>query len=109
MNYKIGVTRDNYHKAILTILNFNLKLSDLELTLISTLLKRDIKRVNTDSKEVLRKELNIDKYTLNNYIKRLKDKKILSLIDKDLQLDQGIIDSTIEPKVAFEFLVDDNN
>lgn len=109
MEYKIAVDSKSYCKAILMIYNFKLRLSDLELDIVSVLLRSKLKMVNTNSREIIIKELNIDKYTLNNYIKRIKDKGIFSKVNKDLIVDPNLFEIIKHPKVSFEFIVNDNN
>jgi hypothetical protein len=84
MEYTFKLPKENYYKATLLVLNIvsNLGMTKLEVDILSTLLERNITVINTDSREIIRKVLDKDKFSLNNYIKRLKAKHIL-LPNKD--------------------------
>lgn len=107
MEYKIPVKENNRYKQMLNILNFSLKLSDLEIDIISTLLNKGISVINTESREMLRLSLNKDKFITNNYIVRLKDKGILipNKNTKDLILDPGLLKTVKDNKVSFELII----
>lgn len=107
MEYPITVNRDSYHKAMLMVLNFNLNLSNMELDMLSTLLKNDIKVVDTDARDLIRKVLNKDKFITNNYIKRLRNKGvfILNNTDKKLYINPSLLEICDDKKVSFEFNV----
>lgn len=109
MEYKIPVKENNRYKQMLNILNFSLKLSDLEIDIISTLLNKGISVINTESREVVRLALNKDKFITNNYIVRLKDKGVLIPIkdSKDLALDPGLLKTVKDSKVSFELIIND--
>ena len=77
MEFKIPVNKDNIHKAILTVVNFNLGLSELELDILATLLKNNLYLVDSKAREVVRKVLNKDKFQTNNYLLRLKKKGVI--------------------------------
>lgn len=112
MEYKIPVTSKSYYKAILTILNFSLNMSKLELDIIAVLLYHNMLEINADSREVIRKELDKDKFITNNYIKSLKAKGILLIKDNDPKkayINPEIINIVREPKLTFEFIINDHN
>lgn len=107
MEYPITVNRDNYHKAMLMVLNFNLNLSTLELDILSTLLKNGITILDTDGRDLLRKVLNKDKFITNNYIKRLRNKGVFisKPADKKLYINPSLLEICNDRKVSFEFNV----
>lgn len=111
MEYKIPVNIKNYHKAILMILNFNLNLSKMELDIVACILNHNMESVDLYSRETIRKELNKDKFIINNYIARLKTKKILIVkpADKKLYVNPNIIEIAKDRKLTFEFIIDGNN
>ena len=102
-----AIYKNNRYKQMLNILNFGLKLSDLEIDIISTLLNKGISVINTESREMLRLSLNKDKFITNNYIVRLKDKGILipNKNTKDLILDPGLLKTVKDNKVSFELII----
>lgn len=105
MDYKIPVNNESYHKAILMALNFSLNLSKMEIDMVATLLNYNKLIVDTESREILRKALDKDKYIINNYIQRLRNKNILVIrpADKNLYLNPSLIEIVKERKVSFEF------
>lgn len=107
MEYPITVNKDNYHKAMLMVLNFNLKLSNMELDMLSTLLKHNITIIDTDARDLIRKVLNKDKFITNNYIKRLRNKNIFIIkpADKKLYVNPSLLEICNDKKVSFEFNV----
>lgn len=112
MEYKIPVTSKNYYKAILMVLNFNLKLSELEIDIICTMLNNNMLEVNIDTREHIRKVLNKDKFMTNNYIKRLRSKGILldnDKLNRVYYINPTILDIIKQGKISFEFIINDNN
>lgn len=109
MEYKIPVTKDNVCNAILTILNFHLKLSEFEIKMISILLQNKISTIDTSARDLLRKVLDKDKFSINNYVKRLVDKNIILKEDKTkkLYIDPTIIKLTNEKEINFKFISND--
>jgi predicted transcriptional regulator len=108
MEYVFKVNSKKYHRAMLEIYNFNLKLSDFELDIVATMLTNGISEINPITKELLRVTLNKDKYITNNYIKRLKDKGIL-LPKKDERgyiLNPSVANLTKDNKVSFELITE---
>lgn len=91
MNYPIEVSRSNHHKAALSIVNCFLKLTDFELDLIVGMLNNNIKVLNTKNRKKLRDQLDLNVYTFNNYIKRLKDRKYIIATKDGLGLHPNII------------------
>jgi len=111
MEYKIPIAGKDYHKAILMILNFNLNLTPMELDIVATVLDHNLKLIDTRAREIIRLKLDKDKFNTNNYIKRLVDKHIFTINpgDKNLYLNESIIDIASNKKISFEFLINDNN
>ena len=107
MDHVFRISPKKYHRAILALYNFNLKLSELELDIVSTMLANDMLEINPETKEYLRVTLDKDKYATNNYIKRLKDKGILlpNQDGKGYTLNPNIVNLTRDNKVSFEFII----
>jgi len=106
MEYKIKVNKDNIYKGILTLFNFTFKLSELEIDLISVMLQNKISTIDTTSREILRKVMNKSKFDINNYIKRLKEKKIILQDDKKLYINPSIITICGINEVTFKFILE---
>lgn len=108
MEYKVPVKKEHYYKAILLIFNqLGLNLTDLELDIIANILTRG-KGLTKDLRRTVREQLDISTHTLNNYIKRLKDKGVL-IKEKDiLKLNPQLEDRVKDNKVHITFEVYDN-
>lgn len=86
------VDRDSFSKAVLTILNFQLKLSELEIEILSVMLSHNITKIDSATRVLLRDKLDKTKFDINNYIKRLKEKKLIIVKeDKNLHINPNII------------------
>ena len=112
MEYKIPVNSQNYFKAMLTVLNFNLNLSELEMDILCAMMNYGLIEVNIDTREIIRKVLNKDKFMTNNYIKRLRNKNVL--LDKPnanrvYYINPAILNIMNDMKVSFEFIIADEN
>lgn len=109
MEYEIPVTKDNLTEVILTILNFNLGMSKLEIKIIATLLDNGYIKVNIDARDIIRKVLDLDKFSTNNYIKRLRTKGILleKPNDKQFYINPGILQAVESKDLSFKFNVND--
>jgi len=105
MHSDIKVKKEDYVKAMLTIINFNLKLSELELDIITAMINNNMTVVNIDSREIIRKVLNKDKYITNNYIKRLRSKGVFleKPNDKQFYINPNILDILKDKEVSFKF------
>ena len=105
MEYKIPVTKDNICKAIITVLNFKLGLSPIEVDILSIMLNNKITIVDTHARGIIRTVLDRDKYSTNNYIKRLKDKKIILQDGRKLFINPTIIALCAEKIISFNFIL----
>ncbi len=111
MEFKIPVTKDNIYRGVLTVLNFQLKLSELELDMLSVMLKNGVTTVDINTRELIRKVMNRDKFSTNNYIKRLKDKKVILQEDtnKRLYVNPSIISLVKNEIITFKFIKDERD
>lgn len=110
MEYKIPVNKDNVYKAVLTVVNFNLGLSDMEIDILATLLKYRLYLIDTTARDVIRKVLNKSKFSTNNYIKRLKEKNIIVQEEetKKLYLNPGLREIINSNEITFKFDITDD-
>lgn len=107
--YNIPVNNYSIYKAILTLINFNLKLSGFEIDIVATLLKYGFYKVTGEARDILRKALDKDQFNINNYIKRLKSKNILVEDDnEDLNINPSLIEIVQSKEIRFKFDTDDD-
>mgnify|MGYP003326694257 CR=1 FL=1 len=77
-NYiKVPIKRKYHCKAILNILNFGFRMTDVELDVLNTMITNDIKILTKETRAQLLLLLNKEKYTVNNHIMKLKSKGVL--------------------------------
>lgn len=107
MEHKLNLDKNTYYKKVLATYNTlgSMGLTDLELDILSTMLKNRITIVNTDTREVIRKDLNTGKYVLNNKISDLKNKGMLisKPNDKSLYISSKVIEYVKDSNVTFNF------
>lgn len=110
MEVNLKLDKDNFYKGVLQLMNFSLNLSNVEIDIISTMLKNKLSMVNISTREVLRISLDKSKENINNNIKRLKDKGILIVKPgtKVLYLDPGLSNLIGEDKVLINISNDNN-
>jgi len=104
MERVIPVKSKDYHKAVLMIMNFSLNLSPMEIDIVSCVLNHNMEIIDSYSRDTIRKELDKDKFTTNNYIARLREKNIFITkpADKNLYVNPNIIEMVKDPKISFE-------
>lgn len=107
MIHHFNLNKQVYYKTLLSTYNVigKMRLSNLEIDILSTMLESGLKIVNTDTREIIRKKLNKGKYIINNYLTGLKEKGIL-LESKDprtLTINPTLINSISENEVIFKF------
>ena len=103
MEYNIPVKQENYTKAILKVINIFMDLTNYELNIITQIIDQDIKMLNRVCRKILIEKLETDSYTLNNYIKKLKDKGVLVTTKYGLELNPNIINSIKDNKITITF------
>lgn len=107
MEHTFKLDKSKYYKALLITYNAvgKMGLSKLEIDILSTMLEHGLKTVNTDTREILRKQLDKGKYVINNYIIGLKEKSILieQSEGKSLVINPNIVNSIKDNEVSFKF------
>jgi len=108
MKYNIPVTKENIHKTILTAISFSLGLSELEIDILSTLLKNNLYIVDAKAKEILAITLNKSKFQISNYITRLRKKRLVVQAndDKRWYLNPELKPIIESKNISFEFKLD---
>lgn len=111
MEVNFKETKKGKIEAILNIFNFNLKLSPLEMQIMTVLLEDECTLLDTDSRELIRKTLNKDKYITNNYITGLRKKGVLIIKPntKEIWVEPSLINLVHQDTITFKFTNDNNN
>lgn len=83
----------------------NLKLSNMELDFLAVILNHNLTIIDSKARKIIMEELDKDKFNVNNYIVRLRDKGALIVrpADKNLYVNPNIIEIVKDKKVTFEF------
>lgn len=109
MKYNIHIRKEDYHKAFLLVLSqLGLNLTELEVNLLSNLMKRGYYKITKDTRRIIRETLNIDQFTFNNYIKRLKDKGVITKEKDILIINQNLVDKVKDNEIHITFEVYDS-
>jgi len=105
MEYKINIDQDKYYKAALKVVNCFLELTDYELELIAQMLNYKIKTLTLETRKQLIDILSTSTHTFNNYIKKLKDKKVLIDTNYGLAIHPSITNSLEDREIKIKFNV----
>lgn len=109
MKYRIPIKKDNFHKASLMIFNqLGLNLTELELNLLSTMLSNGFFIITKEVRVKLRELLKVDTFTLNNYVKRLKDKNIIVKENNELKINENLKEKVNDKEIHIIFDLYDN-
>ncbi len=103
MERKITISKERYYKAMIKVINCFLNLTEYEIELISNMFVYNIKTLDKNSRSILRKALGTSEQSFNNYVKRLKDKKILIDSKSGLGLNPTIEDAIKDEQVTIKF------
>lgn len=87
----VPVSKKNYNRAAIKLLNCFLDMSEYELTIIVGMLDNNIKTLNTKTRTDLVSILKLNTMSFNNYIKKLKDKGALVGEKKNLEINPNIV------------------
>ena len=108
MKRVVKVKKEQYVKAILLVVNqLGLNMTPSELSIIVTSINRNMLVFNLITRKALKGYLNIDSFTFNNYIKKLKDKGVLMRYEKDLEVNRGLLTYVKDKEIHLTFEIDD--
>ena len=106
MIHTIPVKKENYYKAVfMTMSPYLGGLTDYETNLLSEMMNLKIDRLSTENRRRLLNKLNTDTYTLNNYIKKLKDKQVLTGVTRELFINPNITNNINDKTITIKFNV----
>lgn len=105
MNYDIPISKEKYTLAALKVINCFLDLTTYELEIVSKMLDNNIQVLDTKGRMIIRRLTGKNTATTNNYIKRLKDKKVLIPTEKGLKLNHNITNPISDKEINIKFNV----
>lgn len=84
MEFKLNLPISQKTKYLIQMLNPIMgNLTDKEISILSTVIDKQITILNKDTRTDVRMALNMDKFNFNNYIKKLVTKKVFQQVDKN--------------------------
>ena len=105
MEYTIPVKQENYYKAKLTAINCFLKLTTLEIGIVTSMLNKEHTKITKECRRDIMKELDIDYFTLSNYLRRLKGKDVMIVRGKSITLNPNLITNLQDKTLTIKFHV----
>lgn len=84
MEFKLNLPATNKNKLVIEMINPIIgNLTSKEVAILVTIADKHISVLDKDSRTDIRMSLDMDKFNFNNYIKKLRSKKILQQVDKN--------------------------
>ncbi len=105
MEYNIPINTKDYHLAMLKTMNCFLKLSKFQMEIICIILEDENKILTTDLRKLIRDITGKGIATTNNYIKKLKDKKVLLETEEGMVLNSTILNVMEDKEVIIRFKI----
>ena len=109
MKYNVPIAEGDYPLALIKGLNCFLDLTDFELAIVSNMLKYNMETLSCENRKKIREVTGKGEHTTNNYIKKLKDKKILIQEDGKLSLAKGILIPFKDREITIKFNLPNEN
>lgn len=85
-----------------------LSLTKYELNIVVQMMNNNMKTLSTENRALLREQLNTDVNTLNNYVKRLRDKGVLIDTAYGLAVNPNIINSLADREFHIKFNINEH-
>jgi len=83
MEFKLKLPIANKNKLMIEMINPIIgNLTSKEIEILVVIIDKHISIIDKDTRTDVRMHLNMDKFNFNNYIKKLKEKKVLQQVDK---------------------------
>jgi len=105
MERTISISKDKYYKAMLNVMSGLVNLTSFEIEVIATMFNHNIKALDKITRLELRLLLDTSEYNFNNYIKKLKQKKVLIETDKGLEVNQNLTSAIEDQELTIKFNV----
>ena len=83
MEFKLKLPIANKNKLMIEMINPIIgNLTSKEIEILVVIANKQIEVIDKNTRTDIRMALNMDKFNFNNYIKKLKEKKVLKQVDK---------------------------
>lgn len=103
------INKDDFYKAYYTALNGVLKLTKVELNVLSELSKlySEGQSLIKQNRKQIANKLDMSVYNFNNYLSILKDKNIITMVNSDFKINPNIYirDDKSEYELNFKFKI----
>lgn len=100
----LNIPTRNTVRSILEVINpFIGYLTSQEILLLEIMINNSWTTITSDNRVAIRLKSNLEKYTFNNYIKKLKDKKVLLVKDEVLLVNPRIVSMTNGTSLNIKF------
>lgn len=105
MERTINISKEKYYKAMLTVMSGLINLTTFEIEVIAMMFSNNIKALDKITRLELRLLLDTSEYNFNNYIKKLKQKKVLIETDNGLEVNQNLTSAIEDQELTVKFNV----
>lgn len=107
MEINIPITKDNYYKGFLKVINSFLGLTKGELEIIVAMLEYDVTTLDRDSRKMIREAINKDQFAFNNLILKLKQSNTLIKTRNGLSINPLMINNIANKTIKINFHIKD--
>lgn len=109
MEENIKINKQNYVKAALNVANCFLKLTPVEIEMISVMLNNGAITITAASRKLLITSLDKSKFVISNNIKRLKSKSVLIQDNNKTVINPKILSYIQGKEFKVKFTIDNEN
>ncbi len=107
MEINIPITKDNYYKGFLKVLNSFLNLSKGELEIIAAMLEYDVNTLDRESRKMIRESIKKDQFAFNNLVLKLKQSNTLIKTRNGLSINPLMINNIANKTIKINFHITD--
>ncbi len=109
MNYPIKVSKEQYHASMVRVMNFLFNMTELEMSIIITMLNYKILYLTKESRKVLKGLMKISEQNLNNYIAKMRNKRVFVNAEDNiaLKLNMLIVQNIVDKKISVEYNIEE--
>ncbi len=109
MEINVPISKDNYYKGFLKVINSFLGLTKGELNIVVSMLDNNISFLDRETRRIIREDVNKDQYAFNNMISTLKKSGTLIKTKHGLSLNPTMINNISNKSIKINFHITDEN